>query len=104
MIRAVVFDAVWTVIYPSPGITEVYQQAFARHCNLRLSAVHIRNTLNSALSRRSRDSDLRTDELSEHNFWYELISRLCGDHPGRQACFDDLYEGFQRPDGCRRVD
>ncbi|MCH2200728.1 MAG: HAD family hydrolase [Fuerstiella sp.] len=101
MIRAVVFDAVWTVIYPRPGITEVYQQAVARHCNLQLSAVHIQNALDSALSQRSRDSDLRTDELSEHNFWSQLIDRLCGDHPGRHACFDDLYEGFQRPDRWR---
>ena len=97
MIRAVVFDAVWTVMYPSPGISEVYQEAIARHCRVQLPAERILDVLNSALRKRSEDESLRTDEATEYRFWDQLIRSLCGDHPGRQACFDDLYDRFQRP-------
>ena len=101
MIRAVVFDAVWTVMYPSPGVAEVYQSAVARHCNLQLPTDHIRDVVDLAIRKRSTDDGLRTDESTEYRFWNQLVQSLCGDHPGRQACFEDLYHCFQRPENWR---
>lgn len=97
-IRAVVFDAVGTVMYPSPPMANVYQDAIAKHCGMQLDVERIRQTVNSALSQRGLSPDLTTDESREHQFWQDVIKELCGDHEARQACFDDLYNRFQHPE------
>ncbi len=94
--RAVVFDAVGTVMYPFPSVAELYQASIADHCGLQLPTDEIRQTINSALQQRSQEDSLRTDESTEFRFWNALIFQLCAGHPGQQACFDDLYDRFQQ--------
>lgn len=103
-IRFVVFDAVGTVMYPTPGVADTYQAAMVRHCGLELPADQIRDAVNSALRQRSEEDSLRTDEAAEYQFWHQLIDQLCAGHSGQQACFEDLYSRFQQPDSWKCFD
>lgn len=98
-IRFVVFDAVGTVMYPQPGVAEVYRDALIRHCELHLPEDRIRDAVQSALRQRSQEDSLRTDESIEYRFWSDLIAGLCKGHPAQQDCFDDLYAQFGDPLG-----
>lgn len=100
-VRAVAFDAVGTVMYPQPTVAEAYQQAIERHCGVTIAADEVRSAVRTALRARSDEGDLRTDETAEHEFWADLIQRLCPDSEGFQACFDDLFQHFAAPGSWR---
>lgn len=93
-IQAVVFDAVGTVMYPSPSVGEAYQAAIEAHCGVRTDADLVRRTVNDALQQRSATNDLTTNESAERQFWAELIRTLCPSPAGFQDCFDELFEHF----------
>lgn len=94
MIRAVVFDAVGTVMYPSPPVARVYRAALTRHCERHLSEEEISGVFRRALDERGVQQSLRTDEEGERDFWRQLIHGLCNGHPAFEACFDHLYAHF----------
>lgn len=96
-IQAVVFDAVGTVMYPSPSVAEAYQTAIETHCGIQTDSDVVRRTISDALQQRSGTEDLTTNEEAERNFWAELIRTLCPNSDGYQACFDDLFEHFAMP-------
>lgn len=97
MIRAVVFDAVGTVIRPTVPVAELYRESLAAHCDVRLPAAQIAHTIQESLRARSQGDCLRTDEAIELEFWRQLVFGLCGSHPAREACFADLYSRFADP-------
>jgi putative hydrolase of the HAD superfamily len=97
MIRAVVFDAVGTVMYPSPPVAEIYRMALARHCDVQLTPDEIDHVFRQALNHRNNDPSLRTDENTEREFWRQLIHGLCGDHLAFEGCFADLHAQFGEP-------
>ncbi len=97
MIRAVVFDAVGTVMNPSPPVADVYKAALAQHCQIHQSGKEIGNVVRQALNQRSEEPSLQTDEGAEREFWWQLIQGLCGEHPQFEACFDDLHAQFGEP-------
>jgi putative hydrolase of the HAD superfamily len=96
-VRAVVFDAVGTIITPNSPVSTVYQTAIEKHCGIRHTTDFLGTALRNALTRRSRQTSLQTNEVTEHRFWEELIRDLCNGHPQTEACFDDLYEQFGQP-------
>ena len=100
-LQAVVFDAVGTVMYPFPSVAEAYQNALATHCGLQTDSSLVRRTISDALQQRSATEDLSTNENAEREFWAELIRTLCPNSDGFQACFDQLFEHFARPDNWR---
>ncbi|MEZ6127280.1 MAG: HAD family hydrolase [Planctomycetaceae bacterium] len=93
-VRAVVFDAVGTVMFPQPSVAAVYQQSLRRHCGVEVSAERATEVVRKALQQRSADADLRTSEDSESDFWASLIQTLCPGSCGFQDCFDDLFTHF----------
>lgn len=93
-IRAIVFDAVGTLIYPSPSVAVAYQQAIHRHCGIDTDPEMTLRIVKNALQTRSSDADLTASEAGERQFWAELIHQLCPDSDGFQACFDDLFAHF----------
>lgn len=96
-IRAVAFDAVGTVMYPEPSVSEAYRRALEAHCGVRVDAEQVRQTVAEALRAKSTGDNLRTDEDSERRFWADLIREFCADSSGFQACFDTLYRHFADP-------
>jgi len=101
-IRAVVFDAVGTLMYPQPSVAEAYRCAMLRHCGVSVSPDRVSAVIRESLNARSTGHDLSTSEPAEHEFWAQLIRDFCPDSKGFQACFDDLFAHFARPDswGC----
>jgi len=100
-IRAVVFDAVGTVMYPQPGVADVYQRAIQQHCGVHIGTDVVGKAVREALTQRSAGGDLRTNEDSEREFWAGLIRELCPNSSGFQSCFDDLFAHFASADNWR---
>ena len=109
-VQAVVFDAVGTVMYPFPSVAETYRRAIRQHCATEIDPDKVVRVVSEALTQRSRDTDLRTSESVEREFWADLVRRLCPssssapEPDGFQACFDDLFDHFQRPANWRCFD
>ena len=97
-ISAVVFDAVGTLIYPAPSVAEAYQCAILRHCGVDVDPDRVSAVIRDSLTARSTGEDLSTSEPAEHEFWADLIQELCPGSDGFQACFDDLFTHFARPE------
>jgi putative hydrolase of the HAD superfamily len=101
-VTAVVFDAVGTLMYPQPSVAEAYRCAILRHCGVSVDSDRVSAVIRESLTARSTGDDLSTSEEAEHEFWAQLIRDLCPNSDGFQACFDDLFAHFARPEswGC----
>ncbi len=97
-VSAVVFDAVGTLIYPEPSVADAYRCAIQRHCGVDVEPDRVSAVIRDSLIARSTGEDLSTNEQAEHEFWAHLIRELCPDSDGFQACFDDLFAHFARPE------
>lgn len=93
-IRAVAFDAVGTVMYPSPSVAEAYGAVIRRHLGIEVSQDTVSKTVQNALLQRSATKDLRTSESTEHEFWANLVRQFCGAADGFDACFAELFAHF----------
>ena len=100
-IKAVVFDAVGTVMYPKPSVAEAYQDALKQHCRIDVDLDTIATVLRRSLAARSAVDDLSTHEEAEHDFWANLIQQLCPNSPGFDDCFYHLFDHFQQPENWR---
>lgn len=92
-IRAVVFDAVGTVMYPNPSVAEAYCAAMTRFCHVDIPANTVSAAVRDALQGRA-SGDLATSEAAERDFWAGLIQDLAGESSGFQDCFDHLFAHF----------
>lgn len=98
-IRAVVFDAVGTLIHPSPGVAEAYAATGQKHGS-RLSLEEVADRFRAAFRRQEsidRDAGWVTDEAREVRRWREIVAETLPD-ADTVACFAELYEHFARPD------
>lgn len=93
-IRVVAFDAVGTLIYAEPSVTSAYCRILQDLCGKPVDAAHVRNVLGIRLSERSRQTDLRTNEESERQFWLDLITELVPVPACVGKCFESLYGHF----------
>ncbi|MCP4784963.1 MAG: HAD-IA family hydrolase [Fuerstiella sp.] len=100
-VAAVLFDAVGTLIYPTPSVAEAYRSAISRHCGVDVDLDRVNAVVRDSLTARSTGEDLSTCEQAEHEFWAYLIRELCPGSNGFQACFDDLFAHFARPESWR---
>ncbi|GAB5442358.1 MAG: hypothetical protein Fues2KO_27070 [Fuerstiella sp.] len=98
-LQAIAFDAVGTVMYPTPGVADAYRAAIERHFECQIDVEQIRTATRTALRQRSETSDLRTDEAAERRFWADLVEQLCppGQPEKAAACFEDLFAHFAEP-------
>lgn len=104
-IRAVVFDAVGTLITPDPPAGVAYHLAGRRHGSRRGEAEVIRR-FTEAFRRTPREAvsePHRTDEAVEREFWRSVVRDVFDDLSPEavEACFVDLFEHFSRPDAWR---
>jgi putative hydrolase of the HAD superfamily len=102
-IRAVVFDAVGTLIHPEPAAAAVYAEA-GRLFGSRLDPATVAARFAAAFGRQERvdyAAGLRTDEGRELARWRAIVAEVLDDVTDPTAAFSHLYEHFARPDAWR---
>lgn len=95
-IRYIAFDAVGTVIYPTPPVAEVYATIAARHGS-NLSEVEIRSRIGLAMTIFDDDSvasDFKTSEQRERELWRDVVGAVLTDVATIEHCFDELFSWF----------
>lgn len=102
-IGAIVFDAVGTLIHPSPSVDDVYTAAA-----LRQGVVLDRDEVKGRFGRHFRDDEadehrgpLATDELTERRRWRRIVADVLPELPDPDRAFDELWDHFGRPTAWR---
>jgi putative hydrolase of the HAD superfamily len=98
-IKAIVFDAVGTLISPTPPASKVYEGVGQEHGS-RHTEEEIRARFNQALkSEEERDRLLgfRTDEQREEERWRNIVGRVLDDVREPEAVFQQLFVHFAQP-------
>lgn len=103
-INTVVFDAVGTLIRPEPAAADIYAQVGRRHGS-QLTAPEVAQRFKSAfLHEESLDRGrygFRTSEARERERWQRIVRDVLADASDHEACFEELYRHFARPDAWR---
>jgi putative hydrolase of the HAD superfamily len=97
-IRAVLFDAVGTLIYPSPAVRAVYA-AVSRRLGGTLSEDEAEFRFRAAFAQQEeRDAadGNRTDEARERERWRQIVAEVFADQPEPEEAFDELWDHFAR--------
>ena len=94
------FDAVGTLLHPEPAAPEVYA-SIGRRFGTRLDGTTIAARFRVAF-RRQEEADyadgLHTDEKREFERWRAIVAEVLDDVSDGEACFQELYAHFARPD------
>jgi putative hydrolase of the HAD superfamily len=99
----VFFDAVGTLIHPDPPAPIVYAAVAAR-LGSRLDEATISVRFRAAFHRQEEADyagNLRTDEAREIARWRAIVREVLDDVSDGEACFQELYAHFARPDAWR---
>ena len=102
-IRAVVFDAVGTLIHVEPSAAAVYAEVGRRRGGGR-GVDEIRHRFGMAFQRQDnidRAADWITNEDRELRRWREIVAEVLDDVVDREACFAELYDRFAKPTSWR---
>ena len=109
-IRAVVFDAVGTLITPAPDVATVYRDIGCAHGSRKsieaVSRLFGRAFRETSRRRSGASEPHTTNEAAERNFWRAVVSAVLDDlnEPAATACFDALFTYFGRPEAWRVFD
>lgn len=99
-VRVVLFDAVGTVIYPSPPVAEAYHAAGARHGSM-LPVTEIKTRFRQALLKLDAFPDgaatWTTSEAGERERWRRIVEQVFDDIPQHDRLFDELWDHFAAP-------
>lgn len=99
-IKAILFDAVGTLIYPEPGVGETYATIGAKYGST-LSPADIEIRFRRAF-RRQEEQDARngyrTSEARELERWQAIVAEVFRDQPEPLAPFQELWEHFAKPE------
>jgi putative hydrolase of the HAD superfamily len=102
-VRAVVFDAVGTLIFPNPAAPVVYTQVGSRYGS-QLNAESIRPRFQKAFRAQDeidRRREWRTSEERERARWRYIVANVLTDVVDPDACFHALFDHFSKPDAWR---
>lgn len=98
--RAVLFDAVGTLIYPDPPVAVAYAAA-ARRFGSELTEEEIQRRFKRAFARQetldAADYGQRTSEERERARWQSIVGDIFDDVAGRDSLFLQLWEHFAQP-------
>jgi putative hydrolase of the HAD superfamily len=101
--RAVVFDAVGTLLHPDPSAATVYETV-GRKYGSRLSAAVLLARMAAAF-RAEEEFDRRhgqvTDEARELERWRHIVRSTLDDVDNPEACFRELFTHFSQPSAWR---
>jgi putative hydrolase of the HAD superfamily len=98
-VRAVVFDAVGTVLHPNPAAALVYAELGRKH-GCAAPAEVIRERFTAAFQRQDahdRENELRTSEARERQRWEQIVAEVLFDADDPESCFLELFEHFSQP-------
>ena len=101
--RAVLFDAVGTLIHPDPSPTLIYAEAGRRHGS-QLTPDVVATRYRAAFRReeeKDRTDGHRTDEARELARWQTIVREIFIDSTDVESCFRFLYDHFTRPENWR---
>jgi putative hydrolase of the HAD superfamily len=103
-IRAVVFDAVGTLLHPDPVPALVYAEV-GRQFGSQHGPEVIADRFGKAFARQEaedRKVGWRTSEKREQERWRSIVSEVLDDVRDADSCFEQLFEHFGRPSawGC----
>jgi putative hydrolase of the HAD superfamily len=98
-VRWVIFDAVGTVIYPDPPISQAYFQ-IGRKYGSQITAEEVTRRFREAFvrDRGAGGEKWATDEAREYEFWKQTVADVIPDAAPADACFAELFDYFARPD------
>jgi putative hydrolase of the HAD superfamily len=102
-VRAVVFDAVGTLLFPEPPAAAVYA-AVGGLFGSKLTEAEIARRFLAAFERQEiidRSQGLRTSEKRETLRWQHIVAEVLHDVRDPDACFQALFDHFSRPDAWR---
>jgi putative hydrolase of the HAD superfamily len=102
-IRAVVFDAVGTLLHPEPPAPAVYAEVGHRFGS-RLDTAAIARRFRTALAREDlidQENGLRTSEAREIERWRRIVLGVLDGVTDPEGCFQELFEHFSRPEAWR---
>ncbi|MGH7200676.1 MAG: HAD family hydrolase [Planctomycetaceae bacterium] len=102
-IRCIAFDAVGTLIEPSPSVASVYHEAGRRYGS-RLSPEEVAARFHEVFRRSAEtagDAELTTSEEQERRRWREIVAAVFDDVCDHEACFAELFAHFARPSAWR---
>ncbi len=100
-IRAVFFDAVGTLIHPSPAAGEVYFE-IGRRFGSRLDRADVMQRFQMAFAAQEEEDawhEGRTSEARELERWRAIVEACLPDVTPRDQCFRCLHEHFAHPGG-----
>jgi putative hydrolase of the HAD superfamily len=105
--RAVLFDAVGTLIRPEPSVAAAYALVGRRH-GIQIAESELHGLFRASMARQDEiDRRLhagRTSQAREIERWRGIVADVFGDAPQAGHIFDDLWEHFARPDNWRLFD
>jgi putative hydrolase of the HAD superfamily len=105
VLPAIVFDAVGTLIHPSPSVAVVYARVGQRHGS-RLDEAAVAARFRAAFREQER-LDARagniTSEDREYRRWVDIVAAVLNDVVDAEACFRELYNWFALPQAWRCV-
>jgi len=102
-IRAVVLDAVGTLIHPNPPAPVIYAQV-GKSWGSRYDAAAIKNRFVQSFQQEEETDRLlgwRTSEAREVERWQHIVARVLNDVSDPDVCFHKLFDHFNRPDAWR---
>jgi putative hydrolase of the HAD superfamily len=98
--RAVVFDAVGTLIFPNPGAPALYADFAARH-GVRCDSGVIRGRMIAAYAAEEeadRAAGWVSSEPREIERWRRIVAASLPELDDPDACFRELFEHFSKPE------
>ncbi|HYV35216.1 MAG TPA: HAD-IA family hydrolase [Gemmataceae bacterium] len=102
-IRAVVFDAVGTLLHPEPSAAIVYTEV-GHLFGSGLDVATVRRLFREAFGRQEqidRVAGWRTSETRELERWRAIVAEVLHDVADKEACFAALFEHFSQPSNWR---
>ncbi|HTK74807.1 MAG TPA: HAD-IA family hydrolase [Gemmataceae bacterium] len=102
-VRAVVFDAVGTLLFPDPPAQAVYAEVgrrFGSRLNMDVIAARFRAAFR-AEEEIDRAAGWRTDEQREERRWQTIVAATLDDVTDDDGCFGELWHHFARPNAWR---
>jgi putative hydrolase of the HAD superfamily len=107
-IRWIAFDAVGTLIRPSPSVGVIYQRVGARHGS-RLGVDAVTRRFRDVFARLGEstelacgclesDDHLHTCDTRERLRWQRIVRSVLDDVQDSDACFEELFAHFRQPD------
>jgi putative hydrolase of the HAD superfamily len=102
-VRAVVFDAVGTVIRPDPPAAVIYSEV-AKRLGSRVASGEIPARFRRAFGQQEeidRLVGLQTSEEREMQRWRQIVTQVLDDVADTEECFRELFDHFSDPSAWR---